>query len=116
MTIDNPLKLKLFEQLGPVPDFAGALCASEGIDPETWFVDDAMTAKIAKSYCYLCPFGPGREGNDACYTQAMLEEEQVGYFAYGIRGGRDAAYRQAILERTKIRNNEGIDEPEEWEK
>lgn len=113
--IDNPLKLKLFEQIGPVPDFAGALCAEEGMDPETWFIDDAMTSRVAKSYCYLCPFGPGPDGDDACYTTAIRVEEQTGYFAYGIYGGRDAAYRQSILDRKKIRSQEGVDEPaEEW--
>lgn len=112
---NNPLKLKLFV-LGDnekPPDFPGALCAQEGLDPDTWFVDDAATAKIAKSYCRLCPYGP--LGDDACYEWALKVEEHLGYFAYGIFGGRDAAYRQQILDLKRIRKDEGIEEPEDGE-
>lgn len=110
---NNPLKLKLFVMDADAPDFSAALCAQEGLDPDTWFVDDAATSKIAKSYCRLCPYGP--LGDDTCYDWALKVEEQLGFFAYGIFGGRDAAYRQAILDVKRIRKNEGIEEPEDGE-
>lgn len=110
---NNPLKLKLFVLDSDAPDFPGALCAQEGLDPDTWFVDDAATAKIAKSYCRFCPYGP--LGDDACYDWALKVEEQLGYFAYGIFGGRDAAHRQQLLDMKRIRKNEGIEEPEDGE-
>lgn len=107
----NPLKLKLFVIDQVAPDFEDALCAREGMDPESWFIDDAMTSRVAKSYCGLCPYGP-RLGDDSCYEWAIQVEEQTGYFAYGIFGGRDAAYRQAILDRRKLRASMNL-EPEE---
>lgn len=113
MTLD----LKFFERLGPIPDYSGAACV--GLDPEIWFIDDAMASKVAKSYCTMCPYGPFGEDpevRDQCYKTAMHEEEQTGYFAFGIRGGRDAAERQAKLDRKRIRSQEGLDEPlNEWE-
>lgn len=102
----NPLKLKMFTQGESVPDFEGGACTAQGLDPETWFQDDAMASRIAKSYCLMCPYGPsvwGRnDGDDSCYEYALEVEAETGYFAYGIFGGRDAAYRQAILDREKI--------------
>jgi hypothetical protein len=106
------LDLSFFERLGPIPSYPGAACV--GLDPETWFQDDPNLARIAKSYCKLCKYGP--KGDDSCYTNAMIEEEATGYFAFGIRGGRDAARRQRILDRKRMRAQEGIEEPEnEWE-
>lgn len=111
----NPLKLKLFvlQDGEKSPEFPGALCAQENMDPDTWFVDDVATAKIAKSYCRLCPYGP--LGDDSCYNWALKVEEQLGHFAYGIFGGRDAAHRQQLLDLMRIRKNEGIEEPEDGE-
>lgn len=112
---NNPLKLKLFvlDPREKVPDFSEALCAQENMDPDSWFVDDAATARVAKSYCRLCPHGPLKD--DSCYEWAIKVEEQLGYFAYGIFGGRDAAHRQQILDAKRIRKNEGIEEPEDGE-
>ena len=110
---DNPLKLKLFVQGESVPDFAGAACAREGLDPETWFLDDAETAKVAKGYCVLCPYGPGKAGDDSCYEYFIDVEEETGYFAFGIFGGRDAAYRQRILDRRKIAKGLDVEPPDE---
>lgn len=116
MSTENPLKLKLFIVDGTIPNFDGALCAEEGIDPESWFVDDAMTSRVAKSYCYLCPFGPGPNGDDVCFNWAIEVEAQTGYFAYGIFGGRDAAYRQRLLDRRKYldENDEAPRSDEYW--
>ncbi len=113
MSEKDTLKLNLFS-LGPkelAPDFSEALCAREGMDPESWFIDDAMTSKVAKSYCRLCPYGP--LGDDSCYEWTIKVEERTGYFAYGIFGGRDAAYRQNILDGKKLRAQLGIEEPED---
>lgn len=93
---DSPPKLFFADN---APDFRGSPCSHEGIDPETWFVDDAMTSRVAKSYCRVCPFGP--LGDDSCFDWALQVEAQTGYFAYGIFGGRDAAYRQRLLDRKK---------------
>lgn len=90
---------------GTAPDFAGGHCTEPGLDPETWFVDDASDARIAKSACALCIHGPN--GNDNCFAWFLKVEEQDGYFAYGIYGGRDAAYRQNLLDRKKYLNETG---------
>lgn len=101
---DNPLKLKLFLQGEFVPSFERAACYAENIDPEFWFVDDAESAKIAKGYCTLCPYGPNPTyGDDSCFDYFIQVEEQDGYFAYGILGGRDASDRQRMLDLKKLK-------------
>lgn len=102
----NLLKLKPFVLTGPRADLNGALCAAPELDPETWHSEDAVTQKIAKGYCHLCPLG--KNGNDACYTEAIREEIEAGYLAFGIRGGRDASKRQKLLDLLKIREELGL--------
>lgn len=115
---DNPLKLKLFVLDGEVPNFEGAACAEEGLDPDAWFMDDAEIAKKAKAYCCLCPFGPPTaandySGDDSCFDWALKVEEQTGYFAYGIYGARDAAERQHLLDLKRIRKGMGLGDDDE---
>jgi hypothetical protein len=100
----NPLKIKPYIQESSAPDLSAALCAQEGLDPETWFVDDAVMAKVAKGYCNLCPV------SQECYDQAIIEEIGSGYFAFGIRGGFDAAHRQKQLDYLKLRKELGYDD------
>lgn len=106
MSPSNYLKLKLFTMDIPIPEFPEAACAAEGLDPETWFTEDATLAKVAKGYCILCPYGP--KGDNSCYDSAIEEETSAGYFAYGIRGGRDAAYRQRRLDYARLQKELGL--------
>lgn len=100
----NPLKLKPFMQEHFPPDLSDGLCVDDGLDPETWQSDDAVTQKVAKGYCGLCPVA------QSCYDQAIREEIASGYQAFGIRGGYDAAYRQKHLDMLKLRKELGFED------
>lgn len=104
----QPMKYLPFIQIGELPDLSGALCAEEGIDPETWFVDDPVAQNVAKGYCRLCPRGP--RGDDSCYERGLDEERRSGFLAFGIRGGRTAAQRQRILDVDRLAREVGLAE------
>lgn len=111
---DNPLKLKLFVLDGESPNFPNAKCAEEGVDPDTWFLDDAEISKAAKGACCMCPYGPPTQendwtGDDTCYNYTLKVEEQTGFFAFGIFGARDAAERQRVLDLKRIAKGLGTE-------
>lgn len=100
----NPLKIKPFLQISGPPDLSEGLCAGEGLDPETWYSDDAVTQKVAKGYCHMCPV------SQECYEQGIREEIASGFLAFGIRGGYDAAHRQKHLDMIKLRRELGFED------
>lgn len=104
-----PMKALPFIQIGELPDLSGALCdLTNGMDPETWYVDDPVTQGVAKGYCMICPRGP--RGDDACYQRGLDEERRTGFLAFGIRGGRTASQRQRILDVDRISREIGLAE------
>ncbi len=88
---------------GGIPDFSEGLCTYEDFDADSWYAEDAVLREVCKRICAGC------QVRLKCLNQALAEESQQGWMAFGVRGGLAASERQQFLDIRVTEVEEGPD-------